>query len=222
MTRRVAVIGGYRIALACLALAAIAYELVSGLGEPHWSLTDYLSYFTELSNLFAAAIFLVGGLRPGAPRRGTFELLRGASVLYILTTGIVYAVLLSGQHDSIPWANTVLHRVMPIAVALDWLVDPPRSPLPARRVVVAWMAFPLLYTVYTLVRGPLAHWYPYFFVDPGRPGGYLRVAANCIAIALGQVAMALAIAAVGRMRATAGRSREAAPRSEAVPTLDSR
>ena len=62
MTRRTSVIAGYRIALACLALAAIVYELVSGLGEPHWSTTDYFSYFTELSNLYAIAIFLAGGL----------------------------------------------------------------------------------------------------------------------------------------------------------------
>ncbi len=202
MKRATAVIAGYRVALAGLALAAITYELVTGLGEPHWSTADYFSYFTELSNLFAAAIFLAGGLRPGARRSATFELLRGASVLYMLTTGIVYAVLLSGQHDSIPWVNAVLHRVMPVAVALDWLIDPPSSPLALRRAVLWWMVFPLFYIAYTLVRGPLAHWYPYFFVDPGHPGGYARVAANCIAIALGQVAMALAIVSVGRVRAT--------------------
>jgi hypothetical protein len=205
---RTTIIRGYRTALAGLALAAIAYELVRGLGESHWSTTDYFSYFTELSNLFAAAIFLAGARRSGAWRSPTFELLRGASVLYMLTTGIVYAVLLSGQHASIPWVNTVLHQVMPVAVVLDWLIDPPRSRLATRRVLL-WMAFPLLYIVYTLLRGPLAHWYPYFFVNPGHSGGYLRVAANCVAIALGQVAMALAIAAAGNARA--GRTRQAAP-----------
>jgi hypothetical protein len=206
MTRRTAVIAGYRLVLACLALAAIAYELVSGLGEPHWSTTDYFSYFTELSNLFAIAIFLAGGLSaigllPVVRRSSRFESLRGASVLYMLTTGIVYAVLLAGHHNSIPWVNTVLHRVMPVAVALDWLIDPPRTVLEPRRAVLAWMAFPLLYIAYTLVRGPLAHWYPYFFVNPGRSGGYLLVAASTIVIGLGQIAMGLAITYAGRVRA---------------------
>jgi len=206
MTRRSAVIAGYRLVLACLALAAIVYELVSGLGGPHWSTTDYFSYFTELSNLFAIAIFLAGGLAaigllPAVRRSRRFESLRGAAVLYMLTTGIVYAVLLSGQHNSIPWVNTVLHRVMPVAVALDWLLDPPRTALQAPRVVLAWMAFPLLYIAYTLVRGPLVHWYPYFFVNPRHSGGYLLVAASAIAIGLGQIAMGLAIAYVGRVRA---------------------
>jgi hypothetical protein len=223
MTRRTAAIGGVRLALAGLALAAIAYELVRGLGEPHWSTTDYFSYFTELSNLFAVAVLLAGGLRPGARRSATFELLRGASVLYMLTTGIVYAVLLSGHHNAIPWVNTVLHRVMPVAVALDWLIDPPRVPLPARRVVLSWMAFPLLYVAYTLVRGPLAHWYPYFFVDPREAGGYLRVAASCVAIAVGQVAMALA-ATAGSSRASTGSPAPAAALapSERLTAPDSR
>ncbi len=128
-----------------------------------------------------------------------------------MTTGIVYAVLLAGKHDTIPWANDVLHRLMPVAVALDWLLDPPHAPLPLRRVVLAWMAFPLLYIAYTLVRGPLVHWYPYFFVDPGRPGGYLRVAANGVAIGLGQVAMALAIATAGRLLAARSDAASASP-----------
>lgn len=206
MTRRTAVIAGYRLVLAGLALAAIAYELVSGLGESHWSTTDYFSYFTELSNLFAIAIFLAGGLAavgrlPAVRRPRRFDSLRGAAVLYMLTTGIVYAVLLAGKHNSIPWVNTVLHRVMPLAVALDWLIDPPRTALEPRRAVLAWMAFPVLYIAYTLVRGPLAHWYPYFFVNPGHAGGYLFVAVSSIVIGLGQIAMGLAIAYVGRVRA---------------------
>jgi hypothetical protein len=206
MTRRGAIVGSYRLALASLALAAIVYELVSGLGEPHWSTTDDFSYFTQLSNLFAIVVFLAGGLSaigllPAVRRFGGFESLRGAAVLYMLTTGIVYAVLLSGHHNSIPWVNTVLHRVMPLAVALDWLIDPPHTPLQPRRAVLAWMAFPVLYIAYTLVRGPLAHWYPYFFVNPAHAGGYLFVAVSAIAIGLGQIAMGLAIAYVGRVRA---------------------
>lgn len=209
-------IRGYRAVLAGLALTAIVYGLVVGLEGPHWSTVDYFSYFTELSNLFAAGIFLAGALRPREPRSSTFELLRGAAVLYILVTGIVYAVLLSGGHDLVPWVNTVLHQVMPIAVALDWLIDPPRSPLEPRRAVLWWMVFPILYIAYTLLRGPLAHWYPYFFVSPHHPGGYLRVAINCVVIALGQVALALAIVAIGNARAGLRPARAEA--AEAAPS----
>lgn len=189
-----------RLVLAGLGLAAIGYELASGLSEAHWSATDFFSYFTVLSNIYAAVILLVSGLRSRAERTPRLELLRGAAVLYILTTGIVYAVLLAGSHDAIPWTNTVLHRVVPVAVALDWLIDPPRVVPTRRRAVLTWMAFPLLYVAYTLVRGPLARWYPYFFVDPHHSGGYLWVALNVIAIGVGQIAMTLLILAAARWR----------------------
>lgn len=189
-----------RLALAALGFVALAYDFGHGLGETHWSATDFFSYFTILSNIFAVAMLFAAGLRR-TPRTPTFELLRGACVLYILTTGIVYAVLLDGSHDSIPWVNTVLHRIMPIAIALDWLLDPPR-PAPERlRAVLAWMAFPLLYIAYTLIRGPLAHWWPYFFVNPHHSGGYLWVAGSVLTIGIGQIAMALAIVAAARLRA---------------------
>jgi hypothetical protein len=200
MTPRAAVIRSYRAALGVLALTAIFYELIDNLGHPGFSAVDYFSFFTELSNLFAAVILLIGAMRPALRRSPTFELLRGASVLYILTTGIVYAVLLSGKHVPIPWVNTVLHQVMPVVVALDWLIDPPSSPLALPRAVLWWMAFPALYILYTLVRGPLAHWYPYFFVNPHHSGGYLWVAANSVGIAVGQVAMGLGIVVVGNAR----------------------
>jgi len=193
---RAVVLGTCRAALGLLTLAAVTYELVHGLEQGGWSTVNYFSYFTELSNLFAAAIFLIGAYRVGGRRSTAFDLLRGASVLYMLTTGIVYAVLLSGQVVIVPWVNTVLHQVMPLAVLADWLIDPPRRRLPLRGVLL-WMAFPVVYIAYTLVRGPLAHWYPYFFVNPNRPGGYLLVAGSCLGIAVGQVALSGGIAWVG-------------------------
>jgi hypothetical protein len=200
VTPKATLVRGYRALLGALVLAAIAYQLVKGLEGPGWSTANYFSYFTILSNLFAVGVFLVGALRPVARRSAGFELLRGACVMYMLTTGIVYAVLLSGERASIAWVNDVVHRAMPIALALDWLIDPPRWALPVRRVLL-WMAFPLLYVIYTLIRGSIVNWYPYFFVNPHHHGGYLRVAAACVAIGIGQIALALLIAWIGSRRA---------------------
>jgi hypothetical protein len=187
-------------ALAALAvLVAIYYQVSKGLGQKSFSATDYFSYFTELSNLFAAAIFLYGAVRPAASRSAGVELLRGAAVVYMLTTGIVYAVLLAGHHVPYPWVNTILHRIMPVAVALDWVIDPPRVHLQLRQTVL-WMSFPLVYVVYTLIRGAIVNWYPYFFVDPNRHGGYLLVAGGCVAIALGILALVTATTWVGNRR----------------------
>jgi len=192
-------IRAYRALAALAVLVAIYYQVSKGLGQKSFSPTDYFSYFTELSNLFAAAIFLYGAIRPAALRSSGGELLRGAAVVYMLTTGIVYAVLLSGHYVPYPWVNTILHRIMPVVVALDWVIDPPRVRLQLRQTVL-WMSFPLVYVVYTLIRGAIVNWYPYFFVDPNRHGGYLLVAGDCIAIALGILALVTATTWVGSRR----------------------
>jgi hypothetical protein len=176
----------FRALLALAALTAIGYDVAAG---PGVSDADYFSYFTVLSNLFAAAMLLYGALRPARERSGTVELLRGAAVVYILTTGIVYLLLLSGNTPTYPWVNATLHYLMPVAVTLDWLLDPPRLRLDLARTVVLWMAFPLLYILYTLARGAIVGWYPYFFVNPHRGGGYLLVAGDCLAVGIGIIAL---------------------------------
>ncbi len=196
---RDAAIRAYRALAALAVLVAISYQVSRGLQHRGFSATDYFSYFTELSNLFAAVIFLHGAIRPRGPRSQTLELLRGAAVVYMLTTGIVYAVLLSGQDVTYPWVNTIVHRIMPLAVALDWAIDPPRMRLPLRQTIV-WMSFPLAYVVYTLTRGAIVNWYPYFFVNPHRQGGYLLVAGDCIAITIGMIVLVGATMWVGNRR----------------------
>lgn len=194
-----------RALLALLALTAIGYEVAAG---PGVSDGDYFSYFTVLSNLFAAAILLHGAFPPANTRARTVELLRGAAVAYILTTGVVYLVLLSGQTPAYPWVNAILHYLMPVAVTLDWLLDPPHVRLDPTRTVVLWMAFPLLYIPYTLARGAIVGWYPYFFVNPHRGGGYLLVAGDCLAVGIGIAALiAITTWAGNRRRDTLASSR---------------
>jgi hypothetical protein len=175
-----------RALLALMALTAIGYDVAAG---PGVSDGDYFSYFTVLSNLFAAGMLLHGALRPAHTRSRTVELLRGAAVVYILTTGIVYLLLLSGHAPAYPWVNAILHYLMPVAVTLDWLTDPPSVRLDPARTLVMWMAFPLLYVPYTLARGAIVDWYPYFFVNPHRSGGYLLVAGDCLAVGIGIAAL---------------------------------
>lgn len=186
-----------RVLLGLAALTAIGYDVAAG---PGVSDADYFSYFTVLSNLFAAAMLLYGALRPAGEQSRRGELLRGAAVVYILTTGIVYLLLLSGHAPAYPWVNAILHYLMPVAVTLDWLLDPPRGRLDTVRMVVLWMVFPLLYIVYTLARGAIVGWYPYFFVNPHRGGGYLLVIGDSLVIGMGIIVLIVATAWAGNHR----------------------
>ncbi|MDE2483072.1 MAG: Pr6Pr family membrane protein [bacterium] len=157
------------------------------------SLWNFVSFFTIESNLVAIVALVV----PGAP------LLRGAATLYITITGIVYVLLLSGLEASlqttIPWVNIVVHYVTPVALLLDWVLEPAALALPLVQVVMRWLVYPIAYLAYSLVRGALVGWYPYPFLDPGH-GGYLTVARISLVIAATTAAIAFALAAYARRR----------------------
>jgi hypothetical protein len=123
--------------------------------------------------------------------------------LYITTTGVVFAVLLAGLQESldthIAWVDFTVHKLMPVVLVADWLIDPPRHRL-SFRIGLAWLLYPLAYLVYTLIRGAQVDWYPYPFLDVSRHG-YGGVLLNCVVMLVGFVAAAEAFVYVGNRRA---------------------
>ena len=121
-------------------------------------------------------------------------------------TFIVFAVLLRGLQEelqtNIVWVDTVLHRIMPVAIMADWLIEPPHGRLPYRRVIVPWLAPPLIWTAFTLIRGAVDGWYPYPFLNPAN-GGYGVVALYAVGI----TALMLAVMWVAATAGTALRAR---------------
>lgn len=158
---------------------------------------NVLNYFTVLSNVIGVAALTVAAVRAlrADPPSPALDLVRGAAVLYLATTGVVYWTLLYGVDvDTTDWTNYALHLAMPVLIVADWILDPARI---AYRRVWWWLAFPVAYLAYTLVRGPFADWYPYPFVDPRESGGYARVAVMCAGVAVLIVLLGLAIAWLG-------------------------
>jgi hypothetical protein len=100
--------------------------------------------------------------------------------------------------------DVVVHRVTPAVFAADWLVDPPRR-APRFPRALAWLIFPMLYLLYTLVRGPVVGWYPYPFLDP-RTHGYAAVVVGCVLVAAAFLAVSALLcwiaARLGPARAT--------------------
>ncbi|HEY8599216.1 MAG TPA: Pr6Pr family membrane protein [Thermomicrobiales bacterium] len=193
----------YRIGFALLTFVAIVYQFVARAALGDFNPVNFFSFFTILSNIFAAVVLLLAGLRGDADGESslTWDLVRGAAVAYMTTTFVVYGLLLTGYNDalqtSIPWVNNVLHRIFPLVLLIDWVVQPPRHPLTFRQALV-WMVFPILYLVYSLLRGPLVGWYPYPFLDPRRAGGYPVVALYSLGIALGFFLFVALIVVIGR------------------------
>lgn len=185
-----------RLAFALLALGAVGWQLVLHLRAGHSPL-NFFSYFTNLSNLFAALVLLAAASGAALTQRPGFDLLRGAAAVQMALVGLVFGALLRDADlgDLRPWVNTVVHMVMPVVVVADWLLAPPQSRLRPRH-LAAVLVFPTLYLAYTLARGALLGWYPYPFLNPAQVGGYGGVALYAAGITLGFVVVGGALFAL--------------------------
>jgi hypothetical protein len=149
-----------RAAVALLAATALTVNLIHASDGPSFRLIDYFSYFTNISNIFAVVVLAVGALRNPASRR--WEFVRGAATFCTTVTGVIFALFMSDVSVGVtdPWINNVIHRVVPIFMLLDWWLTA-RAPVDPRQ-ALRWLAIPIVYLAYTLIRGPLAgDWYPY-------------------------------------------------------------
>lgn len=177
----------YRLLLSLLAFSALITQFVTRAQVKPFNPVNFFSFFTIESNILVAVILLFSSLGTALfGRSEQFGVLRGAATVYILKTGLIYFLLLRGLEESlqtaIPWVNTVLHYIMPLAMILDWVINPPTKTITWKQ-TASWLVFPLLYVVYSLIRGPFVNWYPYPFLDP-RIGGYGRVFLYSIGISV--------------------------------------
>lgn len=146
---------------------------------------NYLGYFTNLSNILVGVILIISALYLVKSRQPSVkdDLIRGAATLYMAITGLVYITLLSGEDLGLlmPWVNIVTHIILPLYVIADWLYQPQRTKLRTGHLTL-WLVWPLVYVVYTLIRGQATGWYPYPFLDPEKVGGYGVVALYSLGI----------------------------------------
>jgi hypothetical protein len=196
----------FRVLGAAAVVAAAVGQLVQsvgfwdsvGLADKTNLFVNFFSFFTIDSNVGTVVVFLIGAvllLRGTGDDPEWFAVLRAAVTSYMAVTGIVYNMLLRGVNVSegsvLPWSNEVLHVVGPLLIVIDWLFAPGRRRLDWKRIWVI-VAFPIVWAVYTMVRGPLAYndvagmptWYPYPFLNPANsPEGYVTVAFYVLLIA---------------------------------------
>jgi hypothetical protein len=187
---------------ATLAWAVLATQLVLSLTfAPVYDATrlqavvNFFSYFTVLINLLAAIAFTSRLQRANsrAYRLFTDPRIDTAIASYITIAGIVYSLLLRSAWEPSGLQRIVdvaLHDVMPVVYIVYWILFVRHGTVrwgePLR-----WLIVPLIYVVYTLLRGALTSWYPYDFLDANALGvaAVLRISIG-LAVAFWLVGMA--------------------------------
>ncbi len=160
-----------------------------------------LNYYTLMRNLLCAAYFALGAVKTARDGGTLWPHFKGALVMVITVTGLVYHFMLSdgtfSMQNTVAVSNVLLHYIVPAASVLSWLLfdakgryrlsDPPK-----------WLLLPNLYFVYAVVRVALGGVlgrdgarYPYPFIDADVLGWGRTmlnvVALNACFIALGSV-----------------------------------
>lgn len=215
---------GIRIAGALAVVAAIVGQLIVSLDfwtatevrDISTSITNFFSFFTIQANIASAvalaigAVLLIRGDADSVDPRW-YGVLRACVTTYMVTTGVVYNLLLRGvelpQGSTLGWSNEVLHVVIPIVLLLDWLFAPGRRRLGWGTVGII-VIYPIVWIVYTLIRGPFIFndltqamgWYPYPFLNPLGEGGYGTVVLYSALIAVLIAGAGVGVVAVSRTR----------------------
>lgn len=209
-TRDPRLVGGFR---ATIVLAAIAGVVLTAAGPP--TVLGLLPYFTIQSNVAVGAFAAYAVLRARHADVEPSPLLKGAVTLYISITALVYHLLLANpaspfamtQPDRDPVAtlgNLLLHTVVPLLAVLDWLVFDTRGRF-RWRYPLYWLAFPLAYLGFALVRGLVVDRYPYPFIDAGELG-YAGVGLSTVFFAFAFWVLGLAFVLIDRGLRRAGRT----------------
>ena len=164
----------YKLFFAFLGFSALVTEVATSVERGIFSPGNFFSFFTVQVNILVFITFVLSALVLASGKQQRWlDILRSVTTVYILVVGIGFAILLSGLENvaltAVPWDNTVLHYIIPVAVLLDFIIDRPKKKI-SFKTGLLWIAFPILYVLYSLIRGALVGWYPYPFLNPELKG----------------------------------------------------
>jgi hypothetical protein len=206
MTRVFAIV---RMLFAVLGAVAVIVTFTSTAAVSTINPFNFFGYFTIQSNIAFICVLGVVAVRGflGRPSSTALAIVRSCVATYMIIVGIVYNTLLTNVDVSIhvPWANFVLHTVLPAYALVDWLVFGDRPPLPWRRYWLV-LVYPIVWLGVVMIRVATDgfFFYPFLnFRDPKYGGG--GVALYCVIIAVAFALFGAAIWGISRLRILAPR-----------------
>ncbi|SFY32869.1 hypothetical protein SAMN03159390_05012 [Pseudomonas sp. NFACC49-2] len=164
-------------------------------------LVNFFSFFTVLTNTLVAVV-LTWEVTPRESAVRRWFLLPSVSsgiAVSIALVSLAYNLLLRHLWQPEGWqfvADELLHDVMPLLYVAYWWLCVPKGTLRLRHIGL-WIAYPLVYFAYVLLRGNLLAAYPYPFIDVSNLG-YPQVFLNAGGILAGFVGIALGVVGLDR------------------------
>ena len=198
-----------RFATAFAMLASVIWQITSRVMSDVFRPWEYFSYFTIQTSLIAIVTLSVAGYFAWTGRAETrvLNIVRLSTVTFTVVVTLVYNMLLRGLPDAAAdgdyvWPvlpNEILHVWAAIFMLIDWILSSRRINLRVR--TIFWvLLFPLAWLAYSIVRGLMVDWWPYWFINPNEPAGVTGMLTYIFGIML--FLLTIAIALIGLQRIT--------------------
>jgi O-antigen ligase len=196
-------------------LASIVWQVSSRLLNNVFRPEEYFSYFTIQTSLIAVVTLCVSGWFAWTGRKETrvLNIVRLSTVTFTVVVTLVYNLLLRGLADDpkdggYVWPvlpNEILHVWAAIFMLIDWMLSSRRINLRIR--TIFWvLVFPLAWLIYSVIRGLIVNWWPYWFINPNEPAGITGMLTYIVAIMLFLLTVAIALLGLQRITVRAFRA----------------
>lgn len=160
---------------------------------------DALSYMAQYFTLLTNAMTLIMMVWIALGRELSPRVIKAVTIA-IVCVGLFYHILLAhlvSLSGIELWADHGTHTFVPILSGLWWLFLASKPPLKASDMLI-WVAWPVLYCTYILIRANFSGFYPYPFLNlPELGWGGLSVSIAGLLVSF--VIVGLAITAFGRL-----------------------
>ena len=161
----------FRIFATAISLFGVLYRIFSAFlnGEGLIRSLDMLGYFTIQSGLIVLFVFsslLINQLR-GTPEKAISPQFRGAALLYIMITSIIFMGFLNNMMDESGLSRLILY-INHLGTAILLLIDNVISIQPKSyrwSLIPKWLIFPFAYLIFSIIEGFFFNRFRYYFLN---------------------------------------------------------
>jgi hypothetical protein len=181
-------------------------RLLAGLGlfgSVIWQVTDrtlnnifrpfeYFAYFSIVTAILAGSLIVIAGigLIRGLAQSKWVEIARLCMTVAMVVVGVVYHALLADVANDVRdgdyvwpvFPNEFIHTYGPVLIVIDYLLS--NKEFKVRMRAAFWVVvFPLLWLTFSVIRGMMTNWWPYWFINPNGEAGVIGMLSYIAAIA---------------------------------------
>jgi hypothetical protein len=194
----------------------VSLRLVTGLGligSVIWQVTDrtlnnnfrpfeYFAYFSIVSAILAGSLLILTGIRliRELAENKWVEIARLSMTVAMIVVGVVYHALLADVANDVRdgdyvwpvFPNEFIHTYGPVLIVIDYMLSNKEFKLRMR--AAFWVVvFPLLWLAFSVVRGTITNWWPYWFINPNGEAGVVGMLSYIAGIAFFFIILGFAV-----------------------------